>query len=87
MHPLLADHAVRAAAVLRPEVLAYYATGAGESVTAAEAEMAWARLRLRPRVLRDVSRVDTGVELLGSRLAAPLLVAPSALHGLAHDAG
>jgi len=84
---LLADHAVRAAAVLRPEVLAYYATGAGESVTAAEAEAAWARLRLRPRVLRDVSRVDTGVELLGSQLAAPLLVAPSALHGLAHDAG
>ena len=87
MHPLLADQAERAAAVLQPEVHAYYATGAGEGVTASEAEAAWARLRLRPRVLRDVSRVDTGVELLGSRLAAPLLVAPSALHGLAHEAG
>lgn len=87
MHPLLIDQAERAAAVLRPEVHAYYATGAGAGVTAAEAEAAWARLRLRPRVLRDVARVDTGVELLGSRLAAPLLVAPSALHGLAHEAG
>ena len=87
VNPLLVDHAARAAAVLRPEVHAYYATGAGDGVTAAEATAAWAGLRLRPRVLRDVSRVDTAVDLLGSRLAAPLLVAPSALHGLAHDAG
>jgi len=87
MHPLLADQAVRAAGLLRPEVHAYYATGAGEGVTAAEAEAAWAELRLRPRVLRDVSRVDTTIELLGTRLSAPVLVAPSALHGLAHDLG
>ncbi len=87
VHPLLADHAARAVSALRPEVHAYYATGAGDGVTADEAEGAWASLRLRPRVLRDVSRVDTSLELLGSRLAAPVLVAPSALHGLAHEAG
>jgi 4-hydroxymandelate oxidase len=86
VNPLLADHAARAAAVLRPEVHAYYATGAGDGVTAAEAAAAWTELRLRPRVLRDVSAVDTATHVLGDRLAAPLVVAPSALHGLAHDA-
>ena len=69
MNPLLTEHALQAAAVLRPEVHAYYATGAGDGVTAAEAGAAWAELRLRPRVLRDVSRVDTSVQLLGSTLA------------------
>jgi len=87
VHPLLADQAVRAAAVLRSEVHAYYATGAGDGVSAAQAAAAWSELRLRPQVLRDVSRVDTRVELLGSSLSAPLVVAPSALHGLAHDEG
>jgi isopentenyl diphosphate isomerase/L-lactate dehydrogenase-like FMN-dependent dehydrogenase len=37
-----------------------------------------------PRVLRDVSRPDTAVEVLGSRLSAPLLVAPMGLQALCH---
>jgi len=87
MDPLLDAHRLRAAEALRPEVHAYYATGAGQGTTAEEASAAWEELRLRPRVLRDVSSVDTSTELLGTRLATPVLVAPSALHGLAHEAG
>jgi len=34
------------------------------------------RLALRPRVLRDVSNVDTSTELLGQRLRIPVLTAP-----------
>ncbi len=33
-------------------------------------------LALRPRVCRDVSSVDTGVELLGERLELPVMLAP-----------
>lgn len=87
MHPLLADQAARAAASLSPEVQGYYATGAGAGVTTAEATSAWEPVRLRPRVLRDVSTVDTSLALLGSRLRTPVLVAPTALHGLAHEGG
>lgn len=82
MHPLLADHEARAAQALPADVRRYYATGAGEQTAVQEAR--WDRWRLRPRVLRDVATVDTSLELMGVRLRTPVLVAPSALHGLAH---
>ena len=69
--------------LLPPEVYDYYAGGAGSEVTVVEAARAWRSWRLRPRVLRDVAEVGTEVELMGSGLAAPVLVAPTALHGLA----
>jgi 4-hydroxymandelate oxidase len=34
-----------------------------------------------------VASVDTSLDLLGSRLATPVLVAPTALQGLAHPLG
>jgi 4-hydroxymandelate oxidase len=61
--------------------------GAGEELSAGEAEKAWRSFRLRPRVLRDVSAVDLTTELLGSATAAPLLVALTAFQGLAHPEG
>jgi len=82
--PLLADQHRRAAALLPAEVWAYGEGGAGAEVTLGEAEQAWSAVRLRPRVLRDVATVDTSLELLGARLDTPVLVGPSALHGLVH---
>jgi 4-hydroxymandelate oxidase len=82
VHPLLAAQA--ASAVVPDEVRCYWDGGAGDEVALHEAAAAWARLRLRPRVLRDVSSVATSVDLLGSRLRTPVLVGPTALHGLAH---
>jgi 4-hydroxymandelate oxidase len=38
-------------------------------------------------VLRDVGEVDTALTLLGTPLRTPVLVAPSALQGLAHPEG
>jgi 4-hydroxymandelate oxidase len=83
---MLPYEALEAAARARlPEaVFDYYAGGSGEESTLADNLAAWSRLRLRPRVLRDVSSVRTGVELLGTPLAAPVLVAPTAFHSLAH---
>lgn len=81
MHPLLAAQATTA---VPEDVRRYWDGGAGDEATLREATAAWTRLRLRPRVLRDVSAVDTSLDLLGSRLATPVLVAPTALHGLAH---
>ena len=40
-----------------------------------------------PRILRDVSSVTTRTTVLGTEVATPVLVAPSALHGLAHPDG
>jgi 4-hydroxymandelate oxidase len=85
MHPLLIAQA--ASAAVPDEVRRYWDGGAGDEVAVREAAAAWARVRLRPRVLRDVSCVATSVELLGSRLRTPVLVGPTALHGLAHPDG
>ena len=81
--------ALEAAARERLErgVYDYVAGGADDERSVADAEAAWSRLRLRPRVLRDVSEVSRATTVLGSRLPVPLLVAPMAYHRMAHPDG
>ena len=62
----------------------YYAGGAGDERTLAENREAWNRLRLRPHVLVDVSRIDLSSSAFGATLAQPVIVAPTAAHDLAH---
>ena len=38
-------------------------------------------------MLRDVSRVDTGTEILGQKISFPVCVGVTALHKLAHSDG
>jgi 4-hydroxymandelate oxidase len=84
MLPLLADQASVAERMLAPDVWAYVSGG---GVSLAEAASSWAALRLRPRVLRDVSAVDTSLTLYGAALSTPVLVAPTAHHGRVHPLG
>jgi 4-hydroxymandelate oxidase len=65
----------------------YVAGGAGDEITVAENVSAWRALRLRPHVLRDVADVTTGTTVLGIPIASPVLVAPTAMHGLFHPDG
>src|SRR5262245_54716696 len=73
--------------VLDPAVYDFYAGGSGDETTLAANAAAWQRVALRPRVLRDVSRVDTGVRLFGQEVAAPVCVAPIGYLTLAHEGG
>src|SRR5688572_13596444 len=85
MQPLNAREYERLAAErLQGGVLAFYAGGALDEVTLAENEAAFLRRRLRPRVLVDVSAIDTSTTLLGTPLAMPIGVAPTAQHAYAH---
>jgi 4-hydroxymandelate oxidase len=84
---VLEDQLSAAREVLPPEVLAYYDAGAGGEVTRTESEQVWSRFRLRPRVLRDVGRVDLATTVAGTALAHPVGVAPMAFHALAHPDG
>lgn len=72
---------------LAPDVYDYIAGGAGDEVTLAANDAAWSDLRLRPRVLRDVTTVDLATTVLAQPLASPVGVAPTAFHGLAHPEG
>ena len=55
--------------------------------TVAENAAAFRRIRIRTRVLRPVDGGDTRLDLLGHELAYPILLAPVALHKLAHAEG
>lgn len=65
----------------------YIASGAGDELTVRWNLEAFAKLRLRPRVLVDVERIDTRVTLFGESLPHPIVLAPTALHRLAHPEG
>jgi 4-hydroxymandelate oxidase len=77
----------RARAALPVPVYDYFAGGAGDEVTLAANEDAWQRWCLRPRVLTGCAEADPAIELLGRRLAAPVLLAPVAAQRLLHPDG
>jgi len=83
----LTDLEAKARSVLPDDVYAYYRAGADAEITLGEQEHAWASIRLRPRVLNDVSSIDTSTTLLGLGVTSPVAVAPTALQVLAHDGG
>lgn len=83
----LSDFEALAESKLDRAAFDYFAGGAEDETTLAANREAFRRRRLLPRVLVDVSRVDTGVTLLGSALSSPVVVAPTALHRLAHPDG
>ena len=65
----------------------YIAGGAGDEITLRHNRECFEAIRLKPRVLVDVSRLDTSLELFGQRLAFPILLAPTAYHKLVHPEG
>ncbi len=65
----------------------YLMGGSDDEITLGENRRAFERLRFRPRVLRDVSTIDTKTVVLGQELAMPVLVAPMAYHRLYHPEG
>ena len=48
---------------------------------------AYGRIKLRPRALVDVSKIDTRITLLGQELPFPILLAPTGGHKLFHPEG
>ncbi len=61
--------------------------GAGDELSLKWNREAYDRIRLRTRVLVDVSKLDTRVRLFGQELAHPILLAPTAYHKLVHPEG
>jgi 4-hydroxymandelate oxidase len=76
-----------AAEKLDPSWYGFYAGGAGAERTLRENVAAFARWRLRQRVLVGVERVDTNARVLGHDLSLPLVVAPIACQRPAHKDG
>ena len=65
----------------------YISGGAADEITLRWNREAFDRLRLRPRILVDVSQLDTRLTLFGQELPFPILLAPTAYHRLVHPEG
>ncbi len=77
------DYARAARERLARDVYDYYAGGALDEVTLRENEAAWRRLPLHYRVLAGVGPRELATTVLGQPVSMPVLVAPTAFHGLA----
>jgi 4-hydroxymandelate oxidase len=65
----------------------FYAGGAEDEITLRENREAFRRRSLRYRVLVDVSERDLSTNVLGHALPSPVILAPTAMHRLAHPDG
>ena len=73
--------------VMRPDSWVFCDTGADDEITSKENVTAWRKLKLRPRMLRDIVEIDTSVSLLGAKVKTPIMVAPTGRHHLFHVGG
>ena len=80
----LADFEALAADRIEKPAFDYIAGGAGDELTLADNIAAFRRWRLRPRVLVDVTSIDTSTTWLGQKVAVPVGVAPMAFQHFAH---
>ena len=85
--PSLPDYERIARERLSDQSYAFVAGGAADELTLRANREAYDRIQLDPRVLVDVSHLDTRVTLLGHELAHPILLAPTGYHRLLHPDG
>jgi len=65
----------------------YISGGAADEITLRWNRESFDRIRLRPQILVDVSKLDTRLTLFGQELPFPILLAPTAYHRLVHPEG
>ncbi len=68
-------------------VYSYIAGGAGDEISLRRNRSCFDDMLLKPRILRDVSRLDTSTELFGQPQRYPILLAPAAYQRMFHPEG
>src|SRR5512145_3500638 len=69
------------------EIYDFIAGAAEDEVWLGRNRAAWNEIKLLPRMLVDVSNVDTSATVLGQAIRAPIMLAPVAYHRAAHPDG
>jgi lactate 2-monooxygenase len=77
----------RAREVLSEEAFGYVAGGAGSEATMRANLVAFERMEIVPRMLRDVSSRDLSCTILGTEMPAPVLLAPVGVQSIVHPEG
>lgn len=83
----LADYEILAKQCLSRPAWEYINSGSADEHTARWNVEALARIRLKPYVMVDVTKIDTRVSLFGHKMPHPILIAPTSSHFLAHPEG
>ncbi len=72
---------------LEQQAFDYYAGASWDGITLRQNRQGYDEIALRPRMLVDVTTRKKDVELFGSKLRMPMIVAPMAFQGMAHAEG
>jgi 4-hydroxymandelate oxidase len=81
----LADYARLASELADSAVWDFIAGGSEDEATLAMNAGAYRRWTLRPRILTGVDRCHLAIDLFGTRLPSPILLAPIGYQGLVHE--
>jgi|HubBroStandDraft_4_1064222.scaffolds.fasta_scaffold62649_2 4-hydroxymandelate oxidase len=80
----LYDYEVAAKRILSGPAWEYFNGGSADEITLRRNRQALDLLQLKPKVLVDVTSIDTSRTLLGHNMAHPIILAPTSSHLLAH---
>ena len=83
----IGDYTQAARCNLPTDILDYFDGGALDEITLRENVIGWERLKLYYRVLAGVGTRDLTTTVLGQPISMPIVVAPTAFHKLACEAG
>jgi 4-hydroxymandelate oxidase len=83
----LADYEILAKQCLSRPAWEYINSGSADEHTVRWNVEALARIRLKPNVMVDVTKIDTRVSLFGHEMPHPIMIAPTSSHFLAHPEG
>jgi 4-hydroxymandelate oxidase len=83
----LADYEKAARGKMTTMAWEYVSGAAGDEITLAWNHDAYGDIKLRNKVLVDVSKIDTTTKLFGQEMAHPILLSPTAYHKLVHREG
>ena len=83
----LDDYEVLAKERVEAGAWAYLSGASADEVTLRDNRAAFERIKLCPRIFRDLSAASTSVTLFGREYAHPVFVAPTAFHRMFHPEG
>ncbi|RAK88256.1 FMN-dependent dehydrogenase family protein [Aspergillus costaricaensis CBS 115574] len=83
----IADLQAKASEKLPREFKEFFNEGAMDLITVKDNEDAFNRYKIRPRVLRDVSNLDTSTTICNTKVSFPFGFSPAASHKIAHSDG
>lgn len=83
----IADYELASQSALEKTAKDYFQSGALDEHTLIDNLDAYKRIKLCPRILRNVAETNTSLNIFGQQLSSPIVISPTAFLGMAHEDG